>query len=91
MGAGWDLLQWPAMGVTVAAAWLIGSQRPRRRHAGFWLFLVSNVLWIVWGLLKPAPALVLLQFALGLMNLRGMRKTDPAEPPPGIRPRDGRA
>jgi len=91
MGTGWDLLQWPAMAVTVTAAWLIGSQRPRRRHVGFWLFLLSNVLWIVWGLLKPAPALVLLQFALGLMNLRGMRKTEAGDGPPRSDRQDGRS
>ncbi len=44
-----DLLQWPAMVVTVAAAWLVASQSESKRSLGFWVFLVSNVLWIVWG------------------------------------------
>jgi chemotaxis response regulator CheB len=35
---------WPAMTVTVLAAWLIGSQRPRRRMIGFIFFSLSNVL-----------------------------------------------
>ena len=35
-----DLLQWPAMGVTVAAAALTGSLRPGRRKAGFWLSMI---------------------------------------------------
>lgn len=30
-----DLLQWPAMLLTVLAAWCIGSRQPRRRRAGF--------------------------------------------------------
>ncbi len=30
-----DALQWPAMVVTVMAAWLIGSQRKIRRMIGF--------------------------------------------------------
>lgn len=38
-----DWVQWPAMLVTVLAAWLIGSQRPRRRVSGFVCFIVSNV------------------------------------------------
>lgn len=74
-----DLMQWPAMAVTVAAAWLTGSARERRRQAGFYLFLASNVLWIAWGWHAAAWALVALQVALALMNLRGARKNDPEE------------
>jgi hypothetical protein len=44
-----DLLQWPAMLVTVLAAWLVASTSKRRRRIGFWTFLLSNVLWITWG------------------------------------------
>jgi hypothetical protein len=44
-----NLIQWPAMGVTVAAAWLVASDQERRRNIGFWVFMLSNVLWIVWG------------------------------------------
>ncbi|HEX6176415.1 MAG TPA: hypothetical protein VF089_20600 [Candidatus Binatia bacterium] len=45
-----DALQWPAMVVTVSAAWLIGSQRKIRRMIGFWCFLLSNALWIIWSI-----------------------------------------
>lgn len=68
-------LQWPAMAVTVLAAWLIGSQRPGRRWMGFWCFIVSNALWIVWGLHADAWALIVLQLFLCGMNLRGLKKT----------------
>jgi len=44
-----EALQWPAMITTIAAAWLVGSSSIRRRRAGFWLFLCSNVLWVGWG------------------------------------------
>ena len=71
-----DLLQWPAMAVTVAAAWLTGSRRPGRRMAGFWLFLTSNVLWLAWGWHTEAWALMVLQVALAAMNLRGARKNE---------------
>ena len=48
---GWiDALEWPAMVVTVLAAWLVASQRKFKRNWGFWLFLLSNVLCIAWGL-----------------------------------------
>jgi hypothetical protein len=42
-----NLIQWPAMVLTVLAAWLVGSQRKTRRNVGFWVFLLSNVLWVV--------------------------------------------
>ena len=70
-------LQWPAMIVTIAAAWLIGSQVKRKRRIGFWCFLISNVLWVVWGWHDRAYALVVLQFALAIMNIRGAYKNEP--------------
>jgi hypothetical protein len=72
-----DLLQWPAMAVTVAAAYLVASTRERRRSVGFWLFLASNALWVAWGWHAKAYALIFLQFCLAAMNLRGARKNDP--------------
>ena len=71
-----DWLQWPAMGVTIAAAWLVGSTHRARRCAGFWLFLLSNALWIAWGWHAGAFALVTLQGALAAMNVRGMSKAE---------------
>ncbi len=69
-------LQWPAMLVTVMAAWFVASTSRTRRNVGFWLFLPSNVLWIAWGLYSAAHALVVLQFALAALNIRGAMKTD---------------
>lgn len=69
-------LQWLAMVVTIAAAWLIGSRTKHRRQIGFWLFLVSNALWIVWGWNDRAYALVVMQIALAIMNIRGAYKND---------------
>ena len=69
-------LQWPAMLATVAAAWLVASQSKRRRAIGFWVFLLSNVLWVVWGWSTQAWALVALQFALAALNIRGASKND---------------
>ena len=71
-----DLLQWPAMVVTVAASWLVASSSKGRRNVGFWVFLMSNVLWVVWGLYVGASALVVLQLCLAAMNIRGAMKTD---------------
>jgi len=62
--------------VTVAASWLVGSTRRRRRGIGFWLFILSNALWVAWGWHGDAPALVVLQVCLAAMNLRGLLKAD---------------
>lgn len=71
-----NLLQWPAMVVTVVATWLVGCKNTSRRRAGFWLFLVSNALWIAWGAHAHAYALVALQVCLAVMNVRGADKAD---------------
>jgi len=70
------LIQWPAMVVTVVAAWLVGSRTKRRRAVGFWVFLASNVLWIAWGVPAHAYALIVLQLALAAMNIRGAGKNE---------------
>ena len=70
----WDVVQWPAMLVTVAAAWFVASGRRSRRRAGFWLFLLSNLLWIIWGGCAHAWALVVLQVCLAATNIRGERR-----------------
>lgn len=69
-------LQWPAMAVTLAAAWLVASRKEGHRNIGFWVFLASNALWIVWGIHDGAWALVALQIGLGALNIRGTVKTE---------------
>lgn len=71
-----DLVQWPAMAVTVVAAYFVASQSKRRRSVGFWLFLAGNVLWIAWGWYASAAALIVLQVALAALNIRGAFKND---------------
>lgn len=81
LSAEWiDWVQWPAMLATVAAAWLIASTRKTRRHVGFWTFLASNALWVLWGLHAGAWALIVLQLCLAGLNIRGLRKTDVPQP-----------
>lgn len=74
-----DLVQWPAMLATVLAAWLVGSNAPMRRNIGFWVFLASNVLWVMWGWHDGAYALMALQVALAALNIRGVTKTEKAQ------------
>ena len=77
MPASLDWLQWPAMLVTVLAAWLVASQSRRKRTIGFWTFLASNALWIAWAWQAQAWALIVLQLALAVLNVRGAFKNDP--------------
>lgn len=71
-----DLLQWPAMAVTLCAAFLVGARHARRRIVGFYTFIVSNILWIVWGVHDEAWALIVLQAGLCAMNIRGIVRND---------------
>jgi len=72
-----DSLQWPAMMATLIAAWLVGSQLETKRRWGFWWFILSNILWIVWGWHTAAYALIVLQLGLFTLNLRGAHKNHP--------------
>ena len=76
------LLQWPAMAVTVVASWLVASSRPERRNTGFWLFLLSNGLWMAWGIPAQAYAVVVLQLCLAALNIRGAIKASRAKENP---------
>jgi hypothetical protein len=71
-----DLLQWPAMLVTLVAAWLVGSLRRNKRTWGFWLFIASNVLWVAWAWHDHAWALIALQVGLFLTNVHGARRNE---------------
>jgi hypothetical protein len=69
-----DALQWPAMMFTLLAAWFVASRSERRRRWGFWIYLVSNVAWVGWGVQAGAWAVVVLQFFLAAMNIRGAKR-----------------
>jgi hypothetical protein len=71
-----DLLQWPAMVATVVAAWLVASRSAHKRAVGFWVFILSNVLWVVWAFHDHAYALIGLQVCLAALNIRGVRKNE---------------
>lgn len=77
-----DATQWPAMAATLIAAWLVGSQSSGKRRWGFGWFILSNILWIVWGWYAGAYALIALQVGLFAINIRGSRKNDPVSAEP---------
>lgn len=71
-----DIVQWPAFAASLAAAYLVGSNAKGRRNAGFWVFLLSNLLWVAWGVHTQAWALIALQVGLAALNMRGLFKTE---------------
>jgi len=73
-----DFLQWPAMAVSLYAAFMIGSKKAGKRIFGFWMFILSNIMWIVWGIHDEAWALISLQVALMALNIRGIFKNESA-------------
>lgn len=70
-------IQWPAMVATLAAAFLVGTTSARLRLWGFGIFVVSNVLWVIWGLPEGAWALIVLQAGLFVLNARGAKQNAP--------------
>ncbi|MGJ7557563.1 hypothetical protein ACSFBI_26515 [Variovorax sp. RB3P1] len=71
-----SLIQWPAFAASVVAAWLVASREKSKRNVGFWVFLLSNALWVAWGLHTSAWALIALQVCLAGLNIRGLFKTE---------------
>ena len=71
-------LQWPAMAVTLVSAYLVAAQSKTQRQWGFWFFLLSNILWVAWGWYASAYALIILQFGLAALNIRGVAKNERA-------------
>ncbi|HDZ55040.1 MAG TPA: hypothetical protein ENI17_11795 [Pseudomonas xinjiangensis] len=71
-----NAVQWPAMAATLVAAWLIGSQTKRKRSWGFYCFILSNILWVIWGVYADAYALIALQIGLFVLNVRGTKKNE---------------
>ena len=72
------LLEWPAMAISLLAAYLMGSQKPEKRVWAFWMLLAGNVLWIAWGWGESAWALIALNAGLMMLNLRGIHKNEEA-------------
>jgi hypothetical protein len=58
--------------VTLCAAFLGGARHARRRTFGFYTFILSNLLWIAWGVHDEAWALITLQLGLLAMNVRAI-------------------
>ncbi len=69
-----NFLQWPAMLATLISTWLVASQNKLYRRIGFWIFILSNILWVMWAIQIKSYAVILMQIGLLLLNLRGLYK-----------------
>ncbi|PTR06048.1 hypothetical protein C8R32_1134 [Nitrosospira sp. Nsp5] len=64
------------MVINILSVWMLTSQSKGKRHAGFLLSLLSNLLWVIWGWHVQAFAVLGLQIALATLNIHGVRKTE---------------
>jgi hypothetical protein len=65
-------LQWPALGMSLAGAWMVADPRASYHAAGFACFLLANVLWLAWGVNARAWALVIMQLLFTITSIRGL-------------------
>lgn len=68
-----DLLQWPALLLSIVGAWCVGGRTARLRLIGFWLFLASNLAWAGWGYGAAAWAVVITQLVFIVTSIHGIR------------------
>ncbi|AKH37239.1 MULTISPECIES: hypothetical protein [Nitrosomonas] len=71
-----NIIQWLAMVTTITATWYVAAERKDNRNWGFWLFLLSNLLWFIWAIPNRAWALATMQVILAGMNIRGVKKSE---------------
>ena len=69
-------LEWPAMLITLAAAWWMGSTKPQKRIVAFSMLIVGNLMWIGWGWGDEAWALIALNVGLLALNVRASLKNE---------------
>jgi hypothetical protein len=72
------LLDWPAMATALVGSYLVGNTAVRSRRWGFSLYLVSNLLWITWGLITGTMALTIMSLAFCYTSGRGWMMTQKA-------------
>jgi len=70
------LLEWPAMLVSLAAAWWMASRDKSKRILAFALLIAGNLMWIAWGWGDSAWALIALNVGLLALNVRGIVKNE---------------
>lgn len=77
-----SLLQWPAMALSIFGAILVSSALRRRRRAGFAVWVVSNLLWILWGAHSAAWGFVVMQAVFTTTSVIGWGNSRADKPAP---------
>lgn len=67
-----DLLQWPALVLSLTGAWFVSGATAHMRIIGFALFLGSNVLWLLWAGGASAWAVVIANLFYLFTSIRGI-------------------
>ena len=70
-----SIIEWSAAAVALLGAWLLGYRPSVLRLAGWVCFLISNVLWGLWGLSVGAVPLVIMQGFFLITSVRGIHAT----------------
>jgi hypothetical protein len=70
-----DTIQYPAAVLSLAGAWLVADERRSRRHLGFGLWIISNLLWVAWGSSTLAWGLLATYIAYFITSVRGWAST----------------
>ena len=67
-----SLCQWPAMALSIIGSWYIGDPGRKHRRWGFAVLILSNGLWMSWGSVDHAWALLVMQVLYIILNGRGL-------------------
>ncbi|MBC7685914.1 MAG: hypothetical protein H7176_11885 [Bdellovibrionales bacterium] len=70
------MFEWPAMAVSLAAAYWMGSTKAKKRIVAFLMLIVGNLMWIAWGWGEEAWALIALNLGLMALNVRAIFKNE---------------
>ncbi len=73
------MLEWPAMAISLVAAYLLGSIHATKRIVAFVMLIIGNLMWIGWGWGDEAWALIALNVGLLALNVRGIFKNEEAK------------
>jgi hypothetical protein len=64
-------LDWPAMAMALIGSYLVGNTSIISRRRGFIIYLVSNALWITWGVATHNWPLAIMSLAFCYTSGRG--------------------
>jgi len=76
-----SLSQWPAMTLSIIGSWYIGDPGRKHRRWGFAVLIVSNAMWMTWGSVDHAWALLVMQVLYIILNGRGLFQNTAASAP----------